>query len=83
MEYRVISPQSLGEALRATRKKKGMSQLEVGKSVGIDQPSMSKIERGESSARVDTLFRLLAALEMELVIQPRQKSLNQKKGDLW
>lgn len=83
MEYRVISPQSLGEALRATRKKKGMSQREVGKSVGIDQPSMSKIERGESSARVDTLFRLLAALEMELVIQPRQKSLNQKKGDLW
>lgn len=83
MEYRVISPQSLGEALRAARKKKGMSQLEVGKSVGIDQPSMSKIERGESSARVDTLFRLLAALEMELVIQPRQKSLNQKKGDLW
>lgn len=83
MEYKVISPQSLGEALRAARKKKGMSQMEVGKSVGIDQPSMSKIERGESSARVDTLFRLLAALEMELVIQPRQKSLNHKKGDLW
>lgn len=83
MEYKVISPQSLGEALRAARKKKGMSQLEVGKSVGIDQPSISKIERGESSARVDTLFRLLAALDMELVIQPRQKSLSQKKGDLW
>ena len=83
MDYKVISPQSLGEALRAARKKKGMSQQEIGKSVGIDQPSISTIERGESSVRVDTLFRLLAALDMELVIQPRQKSLNQKEGDRW
>jgi len=83
MDYKVISPQSLGEALRAARKKKGMSQREIGKSVGIDQPSISTIERGESSVRVDTLFRLLAALDMELVIQPRQKSLNQREGDRW
>lgn len=83
MDYKVISPQSLGEALRAARKKKGMSQKEIGKSVGIDQPSISTIERGESSVRVDTLFRLLAALDMELVIQPRQKSLNQREGDRW
>jgi HTH-type transcriptional regulator/antitoxin HipB len=81
MDYKVISPQSMGEALRAARKKKGMSQKEIGKSVGIDQPSISTIERGESSVRVDTLFRLLAALDMELVIQPRQKSL--KEGDRW
>jgi HTH-type transcriptional regulator/antitoxin HipB len=83
MVHRILSTQSLGEALRAARKKKGMSQEQVGKSVGLDQPSMSKIERGESSARIDTLFRLLAALDLELILQPRQKPLSEAEGDRW
>jgi len=83
MDHRIISTKNLGEALRAARKKKGMSQKQVGKSVGLDQPSMSKIERGESSARIDTLFRLLAALDLELIIQPRQKPLGENEGDRW
>jgi HTH-type transcriptional regulator/antitoxin HipB len=44
---------------------------------------MSKIERGESSARIDTLFRLLAALDLELILQPRQKPLDESEGDRW
>ncbi|MEJ2471918.1 MAG: helix-turn-helix transcriptional regulator [Desulfuromonadales bacterium] len=69
--------------LRSARKRKGLSQTEAGKSVGIDQPTMSKIERGESYARVDTLFRLLAALDMEMIVQPRERSYNQHEGDTW
>jgi HTH-type transcriptional regulator/antitoxin HipB len=83
MDQRIISTQSLGEALRDARKKKGISQQQVGKSVGLDQPSLSKIERGESNARIDTLFRLLAALDLELIIQTRQKSLGESEGDRW
>jgi HTH-type transcriptional regulator/antitoxin HipB len=83
MDHKIVSTQSLGEALRAARKVKGMSQGQVGRSVGLDQPSMSKIERGEASARVDTLFRLLAALDLELIIQPRQKPLGEGEGDRW
>lgn len=80
---RIISTQHLGEALRAARKKKGMTQQQAAKSVGLDQPSMSKIERGESSARIDTLFRLLAALDLELILQPRQKPRDESEGDRW
>jgi HTH-type transcriptional regulator / antitoxin HipB len=83
MDTRIISPQSLGEALRAARKKKGMTQQQVGKSVGLDQASLSKIERGEASARIDTLFRLAAALDIELIIRPRQKPLDESEGDRW
>ncbi|MFA5516610.1 MAG: helix-turn-helix transcriptional regulator [Desulfuromonadales bacterium] len=83
MDQKIISTQHLGEALRAARKKKGMTQQQTARSVGLDQPSLSKIERGESSARLDTLFRLLAALDLELLLQPRQQPRGQSQGDRW
>ncbi|WP_305046379.1 helix-turn-helix domain-containing protein [Geoalkalibacter sp.] len=83
MDQRIISTKHLGEALRAARKNKGLTQQQAAKSVGLDQPSMSKIERGESYARIDTLFRLLAALDLEMVIQSRQHPLDESQGDRW
>lgn len=83
MDQRIISTQHLGEALRGARKKKRMTQRDTAKSVGLDQPSLSKIERGEASARIDTLFRLLAALDLELILQPRQRPLDESEGDRW
>jgi HTH-type transcriptional regulator/antitoxin HipB len=83
MRTKTTSPTSLGLILRAARKKQGLSQTEAGKSVGIDQPTMSKIERGESHARIDTLFRLLAALDMEMIVRPRDKISIQSEGDNW
>jgi HTH-type transcriptional regulator/antitoxin HipB len=52
MEKRIVSIQHLGNVLRTARKEKGITQGQVAKSIGLDQPSMSKIERGESSVRV-------------------------------
>ena len=83
MRTKITSPTNLGMVLRAARKRKGLSQIEAGKSVGIDQPTLSKIERGESNARVDTLFRLFAALDMEMAVGPRQRSDNNNEGDTW
>ena len=83
MRTKTTSPTSLGMILRSARKQKNLSQTEAGKSVGIDQPTMSKIERGESHARVDTLFRLLAALDMEMIVRPREKKTDMSEGDNW
>ena len=80
---RAISPVSLGRILRDTRKMKGLSQTAAGKSVGIDQPTLSKIERGASNVRIDTLFRLLAALDMDLTVSDRPKMSGRKDGDNW
>jgi HTH-type transcriptional regulator/antitoxin HipB len=83
MEQRIISIQHLGSALRTARKEKGITQGQVAKSMGLDQPSLSKIERGESSVRVDTLLRLIAALDLDLIIQPRHKGEEFREGDSW
>lgn len=80
---KVTSPENLGLILRAVRKKKHLSQAEAGQSVGIDQPTLSKIERGESNFRIDTLFRLLAALDMEMTVKQCDQNADLNQGDDW
>ena len=48
MIRKVVSPEILGAALREARKKKGLSQAAAGRSVGMDQPTVSKVEQGNS-----------------------------------
>ncbi len=80
MIRKIVSPESLGHALREVRKEKGISQTEAGKPVMVDQTTVSKIEQGKPGTRLDTLFRLMASLDLELVLQPRQRA---ERGDAW
>lgn len=80
---KALSPQILGQILKTTRIKKNLTQGQAGQLVGITQAMISRIERGESNARVDTLFRLLAALELEMTIQPRVAADSTNTGDNW
>lgn len=80
---KVTSPKVLGQILKSTRNQKGLNQHQAGKLVGITQAMISRIETGESNVRIDTLFRLLAALEMEMVVEPRDRSSGLDEGDNW
>jgi HTH-type transcriptional regulator / antitoxin HipB len=69
---KVTSATTLGATLRALRKERGLNQAQAGRPTGVNQVTVSSIERGIPT-RVDTLFRLLSALDLELVIQTREK----------
>lgn len=77
----IRSPKELGEALRQQRKSRGLTQAAAGKPVNLVQSKISQIENGTLAIELHTLFRLLAALELELVLQPRQK--HAFTGDEW
>lgn len=81
MRTKATSTKSLGQILRSVRKQRNLSQADAGKSVSIDQPTLSQVERGETNIRVDTLFRILAALDMEMIVRPRQKNFKHNEGD--
>lgn len=84
MIRKIISPGSLGAALREVRKQKGLNQTVAGKLVGIDQATVSRVEQGSGGTQLDTLFRMLAALELEITIQPRHKTEDKNEGgDNW
>lgn len=81
MDQLIISPKSLGIALKRQRKAKNLTQIEVGEAFKIDQTTISSIEQGAPGTRLETLFRLLAALDLELIIRP--KKTMSKNGDNW
>lgn len=56
----------LGDRIRQLRRERGMSQEELAKAVGIRQPSLSKIEKGDThQLRASTLMRMARALEVD------------------
>ncbi len=58
-----------GEAVRAARLSKGLTQQELAAAAGIDQSDLSKIERGARNSTIDTLERIAQALGLQLHIE--------------
>jgi HTH-type transcriptional regulator / antitoxin HipB len=68
------TPQQLGQALRARRTKLKLSQTDVGLKVGIKQDTVSTLEIHTSSSTVETLFKALSALGLELVVRDKARA---------
>lgn len=82
MNLLITSPKSLGSALKQQRKAKNLSQAEAGEAFKIDQTTVSSMEQGAPGTRLETLFRLLAALDLEMIIRPKTTT-DVKNGDNW
>lgn len=73
---KVTSARQLSHLLQDQRKKQGQSQSIVARKVGLRQDTVSKFENSPDGSRLDTLFKLLAALDLELEICPRGEALS-------
>lgn len=62
--------QQLGAIVRRHRRQRGWSQNELAVRAGTRQATISQIEAGQD-VRYSTLSDVLAALELELAVQPR------------
>ncbi|RWR04658.1 helix-turn-helix domain-containing protein [Paenirhodobacter populi] len=79
MDQIARTTKDIGNLLRNARKAKGLTQAELASRAGVWQRTISNIETSASGAKLDTVFDLLAALDLELHIAPRSKM---KPGDL-
>lgn len=53
---------AVGENIRRLRRDKGWTQGELSKESGVQLGQISKLERNEADPRLDTIYRLIAAL---------------------
>ena len=67
------NPQQIGNLVRRTRKKLGLSQRQLGEKAGLRQETISLIETGNPAAKLETILAVLAALDLEFRIVPRSK----------
>ncbi|MCD9511545.1 helix-turn-helix domain-containing protein [Photobacterium phosphoreum] len=67
----ITSAKILANAVRDQRKTRNITQSETAKLVGIKQNTVSAFENNPDGTKLETLFKLLAALDLELHLQPR------------
>jgi len=72
METIARTPLQLGNSIREQRRKLGLTQEQLAEKVGVRQRTISDVESA-GAARIDTLLRMLGALELELLVRPRTK----------
>jgi HTH-type transcriptional regulator / antitoxin HipB len=77
MENQAPTPGLLAEALRTARKSQGNTQAEVARRVGLLPKTVSALESDPGSSSIASLYKLLAALDLDLILRPRKPG----KGD--
>ena len=64
----------IGAIVHRERRARGLTQAQLGAKVGRRQATVSKLEKGEPATPLSTLFDVLSALGLELVIGKRSKT---------
>ena len=72
METVARTPLQFGNEIRENRRKLGMTQEQLAARAGVRQKTVSDIESA-GKARLDTVMRILASLNLELVVRVRTK----------
>ncbi|SFU17073.1 transcriptional regulator, XRE family [Pseudovibrio denitrificans] len=75
MKQLARTPKDIGHAIRQARKALKLTQKELANRSGVWQETISKIENDVGGTKIDTIFDLLAALDLEIQIQPRTKGM--------
>jgi len=68
------STQPIAEKIRELRKRHRLSQGELAAIAGVSLPTVSRLERGKETIRLDVLVKMLNALGYDLEIKAKEKT---------
>lgn len=69
----ISSPKELALFAMNQRKKLKLSQSDVGKLVGVKQQTISEFEINPEGTRIETLFRILSALNLDVQLATKSE----------
>lgn len=69
MDYPIQTAVQLSAHLRALRKARGLSQLQLGAVLGVGQTRIARIERDPTAVSVEQFLTLLGALGVQMVLR--------------
>ena len=72
---KVTNSKQLSTYLKDARLNMRLSQSKVGSKVGIRQDTVSSFEQNPDSTKLETLFKILSALNLELDVKVRNPEL--------
>ncbi|HIG0327511.1 TPA: helix-turn-helix domain-containing protein [Legionella pneumophila] len=74
----IRSAKDLALYLNDKRKQLKMSQSEVADLVGLKQDTISKFENSPDNSRIDTLFRILSALNLNISLVEKNQETHEE-----
>ncbi len=79
-EYDALKPKyDMVRALIKRRNELGISQAELARIIGTQQPAISRLEKGDNNSTLSTLFKVADALDLEISLKAR-KSRDREGG---
>ena len=69
----IRNAKQLGAAIQRFRSEQDWPQVQLSKRSGVKQSTISQVEGGAEKTRLATVFKILAGLDLELVIRARTK----------
>ncbi|MCW5589294.1 MAG: helix-turn-helix domain-containing protein [Legionellales bacterium] len=76
---RIHSPKELALMVVEKRKKLKLSQSMVAKQVGLKQQTVSAFENKPESTKLETLFQILSAVEMDITLLSKTEVIAEDK----
>ncbi|MFV0623500.1 helix-turn-helix domain-containing protein [Sphingomonas sp. ac-8] len=67
------SPKQLGTLIHNARVGRNLTQQALADLVGTGQKTVSRIEGGHPGTKLETVFGIIAALDLDLTLEPRRK----------
>jgi HTH-type transcriptional regulator/antitoxin HipB len=78
---KVTNSKQLSAYIKDTRLNLLESQSKVAKKVGIRQDTVSSFEQNPDSTKLETLFKILSALNLELEVKVRNSELSAQQQE--
>jgi HTH-type transcriptional regulator/antitoxin HipB len=76
--YTAHTPRQLGQVLKGQRRAQQLTQKQAAQLVGLLPKTISKLELATETATIESLFKLLSALELELVVRSKSDQLQDR-----
>ncbi|MDN4502517.1 helix-turn-helix domain-containing protein [Alteromonadaceae bacterium BrNp21-10] len=77
---KVTNSRQLSAYIKDIRLNQKQSQTDAAKKVGIRQDTISSFELNPDSTKLNTLFKILSALNLELEVKVRNSKLSEQQG---
>jgi transcriptional regulator with XRE-family HTH domain len=70
---------ALAARVAEQRRERGLSQRELADLCGTTQSAIARVERGVRPPRLDTLLRIAGALDCELAVELRPRTVTERR----
>jgi HTH-type transcriptional regulator/antitoxin HipB len=83
MQNLILTPFQLAYYLKSRRKSLNLTQKQAGELVGLLPKTISAMESHPERCSLESFFKLLSALEIEMLLQPKPLIDEETEKDVW